>query len=221
MANQPQPQYQQVRRTLLTRAKPAWYLSTIAASGLLLSACGQPTASVESPQQQFMAAFKPYCGQAFSATIVADNQPSPAWDHPLVVHIRDCEANTIRMPLHVGDDRSRTWVLTRQQTQQQEVIDFQHYHLHEDGSADAVSPYGGQTVQAGSASKQAFPVDEASKALFVANGLDVSTTNTWTFEFVDASTLSYQLSRPGRLFEVHIDLSQPIPVPPPAWGYQE
>ncbi|PTB82479.1 hypothetical protein C9986_02810, partial [Pseudidiomarina aestuarii] len=98
--------------------------------------------------------------------------------------------------------------------------DFQHIHLHEDGSPDAVSPYGGQALTAGTAQMQSFPVDEASKALFMENGLDVSVTNTWTIEFVDAETMAYELRRPGRIFRVHVDLSQPIDEPPPAWGYK-
>ena len=144
-----------------------------------------------------MQAFQPYCGKAYAARIVQDSAPSPDWDHPLVVHIRDCEGSVIRMPLHVGEDRSRTWVLTRHEG----YIDFQHIHLHEDGSPDSVSPYGGKTQDEGSATAQAFPVDEASKALFLANGLEVSTTNVWSLTFPDAQTLSYTLSRPGRIFD--------------------
>lgn len=167
--------------------------------------------------EAFMQAFEPFCGQAFSAQIIQDNAPSPAWDHPLVVHVRDCEDTVIRMPLHVGEDRSRTWVLTLNP----EYIDFQHYHLHEDGSPDAVSPYGGKTQAAGSATAQSFPVDDASKALFIATGLDVSVTNTWAIDFPGEQTMRYQLSRPGRIFVVEVDLSQPIPLPPPAWGYTQ
>jgi hypothetical protein len=182
----------------------------------LASAQAQPKVRA---QAAFMHALQPYCGQAYAAQIVQDSAPSPAWDHPLVVHIRDCEQSVIRMPLHVGDDRSRTWVLT----QHSEHIDFQHIHLHEDGSPDAVSPYGGQTVEEGSATRQSFPADEASKALFIANGLDVSVNNTWTIflsgDLPDSQMMHYQLSRPGRLFEVQVDLSQPVPLPPPAWGY--
>lgn len=176
-----------------------------------------PSLHQAQPQAAFMQAFEPFCGHAYSARIVQDSAPSPDWDHPLVVHIRDCEDTVIRMPLHVGDDRSRTWVLTLHP----EFIDFQHYHLHADGSPDDVSPYGGQTLDAGTATRQSFPVDEASKALFIANGLDVSVTNTWTIDFPDAQTMRYQLSRPGRLFEVEVDLSQSIPLPPPAWGYSQ
>ncbi|HKX57097.1 MAG TPA: hypothetical protein VJN01_13390 [Xanthomonadales bacterium] len=168
-------------------------------------------------QRDFMQAFQPFCGKAYAARVVQDNLASPDWQQALVVHIRDCEDGVIRMPLHVGEDRSRTWVLTRHEG----FIDFQHIHLHEDGSPDAVSPYGGQTRDAGSASQQSFPVDAASQQLFQANGLDVSTTNVWSLSFPDAQTLNYRLSRPGRLFEVQVDLSQPLPEPPPAWGYSD
>ncbi|MBA6414027.1 hypothetical protein H2508_12985 [Parahaliea sp. F7430] len=188
----------------------------LAGAGLLsFSAHAGEVNTAEKAREAFMQAFKPFCGQAFSAQIVQDNAPSPAWDQPLVVHIRDCEDKVIRMPLHVGEDRSRTWVLTLTP----EYIDFQHYHLHEDGSPDAVSPYGGKTLAAGSATAQSFPVDEASKALFVAEGLGVSVTNTWAIDFPSEQSMRYQLSRPGRIFEVEVDLSQPIPLPPPAWGY--
>ena len=198
---------------------------TIVFSSVLLVALTAPAFALASElaaesvkeQAAFMQAFQAFCGNAYAARIVQDSAPSPAWDHPLVVHIRDCEDSVIRMPLHVGEDRSRTWVLT----QHPEFVDFQHIHLHEDGSPDAVSPYGGQTLDTGSAAQQSFPADEASKALFIANGLDVSVSNTWTIDFPDSETMRYRLSRPGRLFEVQVDLSQRIPLPPPAWGYTQ
>lgn len=185
----------------------------LATTALVATAC-QPQS--QNPQDAFMAAFTPYCGQAYAAEVVADNQPSAAWQQDLVVHIRDCESDTIRMPLHVGDDRSRTWVLNRTA----DGIDFQHIHLHQDGTPDDVSPYGGHTVAVGSADMQAFPVDSASKALFVDNGLDVSTNNTWIISF-EGQTMFYELTRPGREFVVAVDLSQPIAEPPAAWGYAE
>lgn len=194
--------------------------ATLLMSAALGTACMQtapePAAAQAAAQQQFMQALRPYCGQAFAAKIVEDSQPSPAWDHPLIVHIRDCEDAVIRMPLHVGEDRSRTWVLTLHD----DFIDFQHIHLHEDGSPDAVSPYGGRTIDAGTRTMQSFPADPASQALFSANGLDVSVNNIWIIDFPDEHTLRYRLTRPGRLFEVHTDLRHPIAIPPPAWGYE-
>lgn len=181
----------------------------------IMQAATEPLATQATAQQQFFQALLPYCGQAYAAKIIADNQPSPAWDHPLIVHIRDCEDAVIRMPLHVGEDRSRTWVLSLHDG----FIDFQHIHLHEDGSPDEVSPYGGRTTAAGTSTLQSFPTDPASQALFIANGLDVSVNNIWIIDFPDEHTLRYRLTRPGRLFEVHTDLRQPVAIPPPAWGY--
>ena len=185
----------------------------VIASLSVLSAC-QPTETLN-PQHVFFDRFLGYCGQSFAAHIVEDDQPSEAWNQPLVLHIRDCEADTLRMPLHVGEDRSRTWVLQRTA----EGLNFQHIHLHQDGSADAVSPYGGHTAENGTESLQSFPVDAASKTLFEQNGLAVSTQNTWRLGFPSADILSYQLTRPNRSFIVHVDLSQPVEEPLPAWGY--
>ena len=183
------------------------------ASISVLSAC--QTSETPNPQHVFFDRFLAYCGQSFAAHIVEDDQPSDACNQPLVVHIRDCETDTLRMPLHVGEDRSRTWVLQRTE----KGLNFQHIHLHQDGSVDAVSPYGGHTAENGTDSLQSFPVDAASKTLFEENGLAVSTQNTWRLGFPSADTMSYELTRPNRSFIVHVDLSQPIAEPPPAWGY--
>ena len=200
-----------VEGLLLKNSNPSKWI--VIASLSVLSAC-QPTETLN-PQHVFFDRFLGYCGQSFAAHIVEDDQPSDAWNQPLVVHIRDCETDTLRMPLHVGDDRSRTWVLQRTE----KGLNFQHIHLHEDGSADAVSPYGGHTAENGTESLQSFPVDAASKTLFEENGLAVSTQNTWRLGFPSADTMSYELTRPNRSFIVHVDLSQPIAEPPPAWGY--
>ena len=183
------------------------------ASLSVLSAC--QTAETPNPQHVFFDRFLAYCGQSFAAHIVEDDQPSDAWNQPLVVHIRDCETDTLRMPLHVGEDRSRTWVLQRTE----KGLNFRHIHLHQDCSVDAVSPYGGHTAENGTESLQSFPVDAASKTLFEENGLAVSTQNTWRLGFPSADTMSYELTRPNRSLIVHVDLSQPIAEPPPAWGY--
>ena len=120
-----------VEGLLLKNSNPSKWI--VIASLSVLSAC-QPTETLN-PQHVFFDRFLGYCGQSFAAHIVEDDQPSEAWNQPLVLHIRDCEADTLRMPLHVGEDRSRTWVLQRTE----KGLNFQHIHLHEDGSADAVA----------------------------------------------------------------------------------
>ena len=129
------------------------------------------------------------------------------------MHISTCSANEIRIPFNVGENRSRTWVLTR--TEQR--LRLKHDHRLEDGSEDAITQYGGDTATDGSATRQEFPVDAQSIALFTANNMQVSNTNVWTVE-IDAARFAYELRREGRLFRVEFDLTQPIATPPPAWG---
>jgi hypothetical protein len=170
------------------------------------------------PADEFLAAISRRCGQAFAGRVVVD-EPASA-DNPfagkaLVMHVRDCGADQVRIPFHVGDDRSRTWVLTRTAT----GLRLKHDHRHADGSPDAVTMYGGDTAAAGTAIRQAFPVDAESVALFEREGLTASVTNTWAMEIGPGERFLYELSRPGgRLFQVEFDLTRPVPLPPPAWG---
>ena len=129
-------------------------------------------------------------------------------------------ASEIRIPFHVGENRSRTWIITRTS----DGLRLKHDHRHEDGSPDAMTMYGGDTAGAGSATRQEFPVDAESVAMFKAGGLAASVDNTWAME-LDATRFVYELSRPrsqrnpqGRLFRVEFDLTRPVTPPPPPWG---
>jgi hypothetical protein len=189
----------------------------------LFSACaGTPASHVaiaDAPVDDFLAALRTHCGQAFAGRVLVDT-PASANDafagKPLVMHVRECDTNTTRVPFHVGDDHSRTWVLTRTAT----GLRLKHDHRHEDGTSDKVTMYGGDTATAGTAQRQAFPVDAQSIANFNANGLTASVTNTWAMEIEPGRRFLYELSRPnGRLFQVEFDLSRPVPLPPAPWGH--
>ena len=189
----------------------------------LLSACaGTPSSSdaplADAPADAFLAALRTHCGQAFAGRVLVDT-PASANDtfagKPLVMHVRECGADITRVPFHVGDDHSRMWVLTRTA----DGLRLKHDHRHEDGSSDKVTMYGGDTATAGTAQRQAFPVDAESIANFNANGLTASVTNTWAMEIEPGRRFLYELSRPnGRLFQVEFDLSRPVPLPPAPWG---
>lgn len=192
-----------------------------AAFALALGACATtatPDAATP-PQQAFFSNLSALCGKAYAGRIVAD-QPAPTGADPftgksLVMHVRECNGDTIRIPFHVGDDRSRTWVLTRSAA----GLRLKHDHRHADGSADAVTMYGGDTVDAGTASRQQFPVDAESRAMFTREGRSVSNTNVWAMEVVPAQVFVYELARPGgRLFRLEFDLTQPVAPPPAPWG---
>lgn len=165
----------------------------------------------------FMAALAGHCGHAYAGRIVA-NEPAAADDafagKALVMHVRECTADEIRVPFHVGDDRSRTWVITRTAN----GLRLKHDHRHQDGKPDKLTLYGGDTATPGTASRQEFPVDAESKALFAREGLTVSLTNVWAMEIDAGRRFVYELARPGRLFRVEFDLTEPVPAPPAPWG---
>ena len=137
----------------------------------------------------------------------------------LVMHVRGCDDPTreLKVPFHVGDDHSRTWVLTRTD----DGVRLKHDHRHEDGSEDAVTMYGGDTAAAGTAQRQEFPVDAESIATFEREGLSASVTNTWAMEIEPDQRFLYELSRPGgRMFQVGFDLTRPVELPPTPWGHE-
>lgn len=172
------------------------------------------------PADAFLQRIAQHCGQAFEGRIVANtpasNTPDPFEGKRLVMHVRECGDGVLRIPFHVGDDHSRTWVLTRTDT----GLRLKHDHRHEDGSPDAVTMYGGDTAEAGSAQRQSFPVDAESIAMFEREDMKVSTINVWAMEIDPGQYFLYELARPGteRLFQVRFDLTQPVPTPPAPWG---
>ncbi len=139
----------------------------------------------------------------FQGSIVRNEPPTP--NDPfagktLLMHVRDCSDARIAIPFHVGEDRSRTWVLTKTSTN----IRLEHDHRHEDGTPDAVTMYGGDTLHTGTSTRQTFPVSARSKALFEREGLKASVTNVWAMEV--GRRFAYELRREGRMFRVEFDL---------------
>ncbi|ALO45280.1 alkyl/aryl-sulfatase [Pseudohongiella spirulinae] len=192
-------------------------------SALVLSYCttnANPVTNVApTPADAFMANIAQYCGQSFSGRIVANNPPvddDPFEGQSLVMQVRECTANEIRIPFHVGNDHSRTWILTRTD----DGLRLKHDHRHEDGSDDAVTMYGGDTEDVGTAMRQEFPVDQFSIDMFTHEGLMVSLTNVWAMEIHPGRHFYYELARrdSDRLFRVEFDLGQPVSAPPPPWG---
>ncbi len=184
-------------------------------AALALAGCATVPAE-QSARDEFFGRLSALCGRAFEGRIAS---PPVAADAAfagkrLVAHVRDCSADTIRIPFHVGADRSRTWVVTRTAA----GLRLKHDHRHEDGSEDKLTQYGGDTVGEGSAGRQEFPADTFSRALFEREGSAQSVTNVWAMEAEPGRVLAYELRRPGRFFRVEFDLAAPVPPPPPPWG---
>jgi len=165
--------------------------------------------------QQFLTALNAHCGKAYAGRIVANEPASdddPFADKALIMHVRDCGSDEMRVPFHVGDDHSRTWVLSRLAT----GLQLKHDHRHQDGSQDVLTWYGGTSTTPGSAQRQAFPADQESRALFEREKIPVSVDNVWAME-INERTFIYELARPNRLFRVEFDLGQAVALPPPTW----
>lgn len=200
---------------------------TLIAATLAASLAGCATApstqsaDAASPQSAFFDRLTALCGKAFEGRVAADTPaptgPDPFANGPLVMHVRECSDREIRIPFHVGADRSRTWVITRTGS----GLRLKHDHRHEDGSEDAVTQYGGDTASAGTATRQEFPVDAESREMFGREGRTVSNTNTWAMEVEPARVFVYELARPQRLFRVEFDLTRPVAAPLPPWGSKD
>ncbi len=172
----------------------------------------------ERPQLVFWQALQSLCGEAFEGQLVSyDEELDAGWlPERMVIHVRRCSATQIDIPLFVGDNRSRTWVLTLEP----ELIRLKHDHRHEDGSEEAVTWYGGHTTDPGRAWRQTFPVDDYYKALFLTHELEGSITNFWYMEVVPGSHFAYGLTRAGRHLRAEFDLKQAVEPPPAPWGHE-
>ena len=183
----------------------------------LLQTAQAGAADGPAPADAFMSSLARLCGQAFAGRVTA-NEPradsDPFEGKALVMHVRECGPDEIRVPFHVGEDRSRTWVITRTAS----GLRLKHDHRHEDGTPDALTMYGGDSRDAGTATRQEFPADAESKALFEREGLTASIGNVWAVEIETGARYAYELARPGRLFRVEFDLTRPVAPPPPPWG---
>jgi hypothetical protein len=203
--------------------------AVVAALVLVAAACGggdrtdtpapaAGTSEQTAPADAFMQRLATHCNQAFEGRITA-NEPAdpndPFVGQRLVMHIRECGDREIKVPFHVGDDRSRTWVITRTD----DGLRLKHDHRHEDGTDDVLTMYGGDTAAPGTPRRQEFPVDQFSKDLFERENRQVSLTNVWAMEIEPKQVFIYELARPGRLFRVEFDLTKPVDPPPAPWGH--
>ncbi len=171
------------------------------------------SASAE-PVEAFWAELQALCGRAFEGELVAAPPGEEGFSgQRLVMHVRECNEAVIRIPFVVGEDRSRTWVLTRRG----ERIELKHDHRHEDGSPDAVTMYGGTTTNTGTSEAQYFPADQHTREL-----IEPAFSNVWTMRIEPGETFTYGLWRLGtpRVFRIDFDLGEAVAPPAAPWGWE-
>ncbi|MDZ7869502.1 MAG: hypothetical protein U5L02_09960 [Rheinheimera sp.] len=186
---------------------PLFLMATLFAGGYSMTATAADGALLQ--------AMQPYCGKAYAGKLITNAAEDAAMvGQALIVHVADCRNGEVRMPFHVGADRSRTWVLRALP----QGLQLKHDHRHQDGSHDELTMYGGTSTDPALALTQTFPADAYSKLMFQALGRTAAPANVWSFTLEPGQTLIYRLSRPGREFAVAFDLTRPVALPPAAWG---
>ena len=138
----------------------------------------------------FFKNLKTLCGHRFEgATEFPDDPNHPLAGKKLTITFESCDDREIRIPLHAGEDKSRTWILTLSGDR----LLLKHDHRHPDGTPDKVTMYGGWAVE-GDALRQRFPADGETAKL-----IPEAATNVWTIE-MDAARerITYALERDGQ-----------------------
>ncbi len=173
-----------------------------------------PQAKTVDQSAVFWTELQKLCGKSFGGMLVsAPENDTDFTGKDLVMHVRVCEKNRIRIPFFVGEDRSRTWVLTRKNDR----ILLKHDHRHKDGKPDEITMYGGWTTNRGSATRQVFPADQETVDI-----LPAAATNAWWIDLVPGESYTYNLRRMGsdRFFSIKFDLTKEIETPEAPWGWK-
>lgn len=179
-------------------------------SVLGLAACSQPAAEIAQSGPEHL--LQSLCGNSYQGKVVSTDAVDEDWRAEVLTlgPVRCPSVNRFEMPLAVGANTSRTWVITGTG----DSLELRHQHVLEDGSPDPVTEYGGP-IQGfpkvvGAIAKMDFPADKKTIQNFMDNGLEASVTNVWTLEISPRQTLSYELNRENRHFRAEFDLKTPL-----------
>jgi hypothetical protein len=167
-----------------------------------------------SPQQEiFWSRLQALCGEAYAGRLLLAPPDDSWWGaERVVMHVRECTEREIRIALHIDENRSRTWVLTRNAA----GLRLKHDHRLASGAPDtANTEYGGDTAGPGTIWRQEFPADAYSIGVVPARH-----TQTWYMEVRPGHSFAYGLWREetGLRYHLEFDLTQPVDAPPPPWG---
>ena len=162
---------------------------------------------------QFWQKLKEHCGKTYEGTVTSGATANDGFSGKrLVMHVLSCSEDQLLIPFNVGENRSRTWILSKLKDR----IELKHDHRHEDGTNDAVTMYGGTTSNSGLPGIAVFPADQ-----MTATTIPAAATNVWWIT-INNTTFTYNLRRIGsdRLFTVTFDITKPIEKPLPSWGWE-
>jgi hypothetical protein len=156
-------------------------------------------------QDAFWAHLQALCTGAAEGELIQapDAQIDP--DARLVVHFWECGEDELRFPLHVDENRSRTWVFIRHE----DGLELRHDHRHQDGTEEENTWYGAHTRDEGTATRQEFVSER--------QGMLVG----WRVEVEPGQRFTYGTIRDGEWrHHLEFDLTRPVDAPPLHWGHE-
>ncbi|MFA5556096.1 MAG: hypothetical protein WCY06_01130 [Flavobacteriaceae bacterium] len=167
----------------------------------------------KSKTDEFWEQLQIHCGKSYEGTLTYPLEDPDFGGKKLVMHVRKCSDNQIKIPFFVGEDKSRTWIFTKKDGK----IELKHDHRHQDGTPEDITMYGGLATNTGQATIQVFPADQQTTEM-----LPAASTNVW-WVTLDHSSFTYNLRRVGsdRLFTVTFDLSKTTANPEAPWGWED
>ncbi|WP_444996528.1 hypothetical protein [Aliikangiella sp. IMCC44359] len=155
---------------------------------LILSLLISQPVLADNTQSIFFEHLTQLCGQSYNGkTVFPDTTQSQFFGKKLTIHISHCEKNTLKIPLQVGNDKSRTWVIAKTS----KGLLLKHDHRHPDGTPDKITMYGGYSNNQGTELAQSFIADKETYQM-----MPEAKTNVWTLSFNQTKTeLTYYLER--------------------------
>jgi len=153
---------------------------------ILFFSCTTKKISIE--QEEFFNNLSKLCGNSFNGIATYPDEPmEPFKGATLTMHVNECNKNEIKIPFHVGENTSRTWIISKTK----DGLLFKHDHRHNDNTPEEITMYGGLADKNGSMFKQSFPADKHTASL-----IPEASTNVWALEFSeDFKTFHYILTR--------------------------
>ena len=128
------------------------------------------------------------CGETFEGEMTFPTQGQDSFaGKVLVAKIDACSETEIRVPFHVGLDKSRTWIISKTE----QGLQLKHDHRYENNTPHKINMYGGVSDSGGSALSQSFYADDHTKSIIPA-----ASTNVWSITLnQQGTTLIYYLER--------------------------
>ena len=136
------------------RAVPAILAAALAPALLAGCASTPDVPALPAAQEAFWDNLTSHCGNTYAGALASsDERDADFAGRRMLAHWAQCSDNRVAIAFHVESgmenaiddplwDRSRTWIITRTA----DGLRLKHDHRHEDGSEDAVTQYGGDTL---------------------------------------------------------------------------